>query len=77
MQRIKSGYIQEEVAQEYWDYLKEAMDELEIGDPNNASTDIGPIINQTSLDKLNLHINNLKETHEFIEVKSNSKNGYF
>jgi len=74
---LRVVYVQEEVAQEYWDYLKEAMDELEIGDPNNASTDIGPIINQTSLDKLNLHINNLKETHQFIEAKSNSKNGYF
>ena len=74
---LRVVYVQEEVAQEYWDYLKEAMDELEIGDPNNASTDIGPIINQTSLDKLNLHIKKLKKTHQFIEVKSNLKHGYF
>ncbi|GIR09309.1 MAG: hypothetical protein CM15mP19_11050 [Gammaproteobacteria bacterium] len=33
---LRVVYVQEEVAQEYWDYLKEAMDELEIGDPNNA-----------------------------------------
>jgi RHH-type proline utilization regulon transcriptional repressor/proline dehydrogenase/delta 1-pyrroline-5-carboxylate dehydrogenase len=74
---LRVVYVQEEVAEEYWGYLKEAMDELEIGDPNKASTDIGPIINQTSLDKLNLHINKLKKTHQFIEAQFNSKDGYF
>tara|TARA_A100001234_G_scaffold81333_1_gene71818 strand:+ start:935 stop:4012 length:3078 start_codon:yes stop_codon:yes gene_type:complete len=71
-------YVQEEIADEYWDYLDEAMQELELGDPNEPTTDIGPIINQTSLDKLNAHIAKLKTNKEFIECdKDCSKEGYF
>ena len=71
-------YVQEEIAEEYWNYLNEAMQELEIGDPNEAHTDIGPIINKLSLDKLNVHINDLKAKKEFIECKDDILvNGYF
>tara|TARA_Y100001970_G_C14137295_1_gene805018 strand:- start:418 stop:1446 length:1029 start_codon:yes stop_codon:yes gene_type:complete len=71
-------YVQEEIAEEYWNYLNEAMQELEIGDPNEAHTDIGPIINKLSLDKLNVHINDLKAKKEFIECKDDIlANGYF
>ena len=64
---LRVMYVQEEIADEYWDYLDEAMQELELGDPNEPTTDIGPIINQTSLDKLNVHITKLKTDKEFIE----------
>ena len=75
---LRVMYVQEEIADEYWDYLNEAMQELELGDPNEPKTDIGPIINQTSLDKLNVHITKLKTDKEFIECdKSCSKDGYF
>ena len=71
-------YVQEEVADEYWDYLDEAMQELELGDPNDPTTDIGPIINETSLDRLNAHITKLKADKEFIECNKNcSEDGYF
>ena len=71
-------YVQEEIAEEYWDYLDEAMQELELGDPNKPTTDIGPIINKTSLDKLNAHIAKLKTDKEFIECdKGCSEDGYF
>ena len=49
---LRAVYVQEEVADEYWDYLSEAMNELAIGDPNLPETDIGPIINEVSLKKL-------------------------
>ena len=71
-------YVQEEIADEYWDYLDEAMQELELGDPNDPTTDIGPIINETSLDRLNAHITKLKADKEFIECNKNcSEDGYF
>ena len=75
---LRVMYVQEEIADEYWDYLDEAMQELELGDPNEPTTDIGPIINQTSLDKLNVHITKLKTDKEFIECdKDCSEDGYF
>ena len=75
---LRVMYVQEEIADEYWDYLDEAMQELELGDPNEPTTDIGPIINQTSLDKLNVHITKLKTDKEFIECDKNcSEDGYF
>ena len=75
---LRVMYVQEEIADEYWDYLDEAMQELELGDPNEPTTDIGPIINQTSLDKLNVHITKLKTDKEFIECdKHCSEDGYF
>ena len=67
---LRVVYVQEDVAEEYWDYLKEAMQELEIGDPNQPKVDIGPIINSTSLDKLKTHIAKLKKAgKEFIETE--------
>jgi len=75
---LRVMYVQEEIADEYWDYLDEAIQELELGNPNEPTTDIGPIINQTSLDKLNAHITKLKSDREFIESdKDCSKDGYF
>ena len=75
---LRVMYVQEEIADEYWDYLDEAMQELELGDPNEPTTDIGPIINQTSLDRLNVHITKLKTDKEFIECDKNcSEDGYF
>ena len=71
-------YVQEEIADEYWDYLDEAMQELELGDPNESTTDIGPIINETSLGRLNAHITKLKIDKEFVECdKSCPEDGYF
>ncbi len=46
--------------------------------PSKPTTDIGPIINKTSLDKLNAHITKLKTDKEFIECdKDCSEDGYF
>ena len=69
--------IQEEIYDELIEMIKGNMEIQEIGDPNNFSTDIGPIINKHALQKLNDYIkgckdrgmevhncnNSLKETH--------------
>ena len=58
---LRAVYVQEEVADEYWDYLSEAMNELAIGNPNLPETDIGPIINEVSLKKLLDHKARMKK----------------
>lgn len=66
---LRVVFVQKDVADEYWKYLEEAMQEIKVGDPNEPSTDIGPIINKTSLAKLKDHIAKLqKQGKEHIET---------
>jgi RHH-type proline utilization regulon transcriptional repressor/proline dehydrogenase/delta 1-pyrroline-5-carboxylate dehydrogenase len=48
-------YIQEDIADAVITMLKGALAELHVGNPANLSTDIGPVIDQKSLDALNAH----------------------
>jgi RHH-type transcriptional regulator, proline utilization regulon repressor / proline dehydrogenase / delta 1-pyrroline-5-carboxylate dehydrogenase len=43
------------------------MDELRIGDPADLSTDIGPVIDQASLDTLNAHAARIAESGKVIK----------
>ena len=66
---LRVVFVQKDVADEYWKYLEEAMQEIKVGDPKEPSTDIGPIINKTSLAKLKDHIARLKKQgREHIET---------
>ena len=66
---LRVVFVQKDVADEYWKYLEEAMQEIKVGDPKEPSTDIGPIINKTSLAKLKDHIARLqKQGKEHIET---------
>ena len=58
---LRVVYVQDDVADEYWDYLVEAMQELSQGNPINLDVDIGPIINKSSLEKLVAHSSSLKK----------------
>jgi RHH-type proline utilization regulon transcriptional repressor/proline dehydrogenase/delta 1-pyrroline-5-carboxylate dehydrogenase len=44
--------LQEDIAEHTLEMLRGAMDTLNVGDPANPSTDIGPVIDQDSYDKL-------------------------
>ena len=67
---LRVVFVQEDIAQEYWEYLNEAMQEIKVGDPQKPCTDIGPIINKTSISKLQDHVAKLKKQgKEFIETK--------
>ena len=57
---LRVVFVQEDIAQEYWEYLNEAMQEIKVGDPQKPCTDIGPIINKTSISKLQDHVAKLK-----------------
>ena len=66
---LRVVFVQKDVADEYWKYLEEAMQEIKVGDTKEPSTDIGPIINKTSLAKLKDHIARLKKQgREHIET---------
>ncbi len=49
-------YLQEEVADTLIEQLKGAMAELVIGDPLRLETDVGPVIDQASLEALKTHV---------------------
>ncbi|MDX1900813.1 MAG: bifunctional proline dehydrogenase/L-glutamate gamma-semialdehyde dehydrogenase PutA [Gammaproteobacteria bacterium] len=55
-------FLQEDIAQRVIDMLVGAMQELRIGDPGLLSTDVGPVIDQASLDNLNQHVNQMRAT---------------
>ncbi len=49
-------YVQEDVADNLIDMLIGAMDALVIGDPVNAETDVGPVIDAEALKRLESHV---------------------
>lgn len=52
--------VQDEVAGTLLDSIRGAAAELAIGDPHDPSTDIGPIIDQPSLDRIQAHIERMR-----------------
>lgn len=54
-------FLQEEIADRVVDMLKGAMDELCVGDPLPLATDIGPVIDETAQQQLELHITRMKQ----------------
>ena len=52
--------IQDEVADNLLESIRGAAAELMIGDPRDPSTDIGPIIDQPSLDRIEAHIKRMR-----------------
>ena len=64
--------IQEEIYDELTEMIKGSMAIQEINDPNNFSTDIGPIINKNELKKLNDYISDCRENNlKVFQCKSN------
>ncbi|MDB1135775.1 bifunctional proline dehydrogenase/L-glutamate gamma-semialdehyde dehydrogenase PutA [Candidatus Anaplasma sp. TIGMIC] len=53
--------LQEEIADRQIAFIKGAMDTLRLGDPMQLSTDIGPVIDQPSLDMLMSYADSLKQ----------------
>jgi RHH-type transcriptional regulator, proline utilization regulon repressor / proline dehydrogenase / delta 1-pyrroline-5-carboxylate dehydrogenase len=49
-------YLQEETAERVLEMLLGAMDELELGDPEKLSTDVGPVIDAKAKGKIDEHI---------------------
>ncbi|MGH1416290.1 MAG: bifunctional proline dehydrogenase/L-glutamate gamma-semialdehyde dehydrogenase PutA [Pelagimonas sp.] len=49
-------YLQEDIAENFKTMLFGAMDELEVGDPNGFSTDVGPVIDETAKMRIMAHV---------------------
>ncbi|MGI1670475.1 MAG: bifunctional proline dehydrogenase/L-glutamate gamma-semialdehyde dehydrogenase PutA [Neptuniibacter sp.] len=73
-------YIQEDIADLIETKLQGAMDELHIGNPEDFSTDIGPVISKTAMDQLYQHIELQRVKGKVIyelELDDLHNNGYF
>ena len=53
-------YAQEDIAEELWTLVSEAMAEMRLGQPALATTDLGPVIDAEAQTMLNTHIEKLK-----------------
>ncbi len=73
-------YVQEEVYPRMIALLKGAMAELNIGDPRWLSTDVGPVIDQEALQRLNQHVKQMCEQHTIIyqcALEADCSKGHF
>jgi RHH-type proline utilization regulon transcriptional repressor/proline dehydrogenase/delta 1-pyrroline-5-carboxylate dehydrogenase len=52
---LRCVYVQDEIADDLATMLAGAIAELQVGDPAELSTDIGPVIDKDALDALNTH----------------------
>ena len=66
--------IEENVYDKTLTMLKRAVDTLDIGNPEFLSTDIGPVIDVTSKEKIMKHVNSFSRTYQ---SKLNFEDGYF
>ncbi|HEV8078375.1 MAG TPA: bifunctional proline dehydrogenase/L-glutamate gamma-semialdehyde dehydrogenase PutA, partial [Marinobacter sp.] len=73
-------YLQQDVADRIETLLAGAMNELVIGNPENHSTDVGPVIDQNAKENLEKHLANLAASARFIgcrELPDDCSAGYF
>lgn len=73
-------YVQEEVYPRLIELLKGAMAELQVGDPQWLTTDVGPVIDQDSLTNLQKHVDNLSKNYEILyqcSLQGLEESGYF
>ncbi|MDP1604220.1 MAG: bifunctional proline dehydrogenase/L-glutamate gamma-semialdehyde dehydrogenase PutA [Legionella sp.] len=73
-------YVQEEVYPRLIELLKGAMAELQIGDPQWLSTDVGPVIDKAALTVLQDHVSSMRKKYEIIyqcNLPAECEVGYF
>ena len=70
-------YIQADVAEPFLDMLKGAMDELDLGDPWNLDTDIGPIISQQAQQEIQAYVDKAREEGRLLKQLRAPADGNF
>ena len=70
-------YIQEDVSETVLQMLMGAMDELQVGDPWNLSSDVGPVIDEVAREKIAGHIEHAREESRLIHELTHPKHGTF
>ncbi len=53
---LRCLYVQEDIADDLLKMLRGAMDELTLGDPGDLATDVGPVIDAASREKIDAHV---------------------
>ncbi|WP_068088692.1 bifunctional proline dehydrogenase/L-glutamate gamma-semialdehyde dehydrogenase PutA [Polycladidibacter stylochi] len=64
---LRMLYIQEDVLEPFSKMLFGAMDELQLGDPVNLNTDVGPVIDQAAQEKIRVHCQRYKEQDKLLK----------
>lgn len=59
-------FLQNEIADRVIEVMQGAMQELKLGDPMDATTDIGPVIDAAAKKDLLAHIDNMRSTKKFL-----------
>jgi len=59
--------VQEDVASRIIELLAGAMRELSIGDPGDLETDVGPVIDEEALERLEAHVERMEKTARILE----------
>ncbi len=70
-------YLQADIADKVLDMLFGAMDELALGAPWALSTDVGPVIDAASRDRINQHIENARKTGRLLKQLDVPAEGHF
>ena len=72
-------YIQQDIADDTLKMLAGAMDEMSISHPQNYASDVGPLIDKISLNKLNAHVEIMQKQGKLIKALQvpNGLNGYY
>jgi RHH-type proline utilization regulon transcriptional repressor/proline dehydrogenase/delta 1-pyrroline-5-carboxylate dehydrogenase len=74
---LRCLYVQEDIAESFLKLLIGAMDELELGDPWNINTDIGPIITKEAAQVINAYIDAAEKEGRLLHRLSIPEKGFF
>jgi RHH-type proline utilization regulon transcriptional repressor/proline dehydrogenase/delta 1-pyrroline-5-carboxylate dehydrogenase len=73
-------FVQEDIAERVIELLRDAMQELVVGDPAQLSTDVGPVIDAAAKTELELHISAMQRSQKLIgqtRLSAHAEYGYF
>ena len=70
-------YVEEKIAEEFTDRLRRAVGALRVGDPLDSATQIGPLVNEQGLEKVERHLRDAIDKGARIVTGGGSKGLYF
>ncbi len=74
---LRMLYLQSEIAERTLEMLFGAMDELQIGDPWNVTTDIGPVIDGEAKSMIDKHVRAAKRDNRLLKILEVPDDGHF
>ncbi|MEY8098272.1 bifunctional proline dehydrogenase/L-glutamate gamma-semialdehyde dehydrogenase PutA [Falsihalocynthiibacter sp. S25ZX9] len=74
---LRCVYVQSDVAQEFETMIAGAMDLLNIGDPADISTDIGPVISEVARKSIQDYIDEARTNGRVMKELARPENGHF